>query len=320
MKLLVTGGAGFIGSHLIDRLMAEGHSVFCVDNLSLGRAEFIQPHRSDKRFGFQKLDLVDRESLGTVFAGQTFDCVFHLTANSDIQLGRENPRLDFQNGFLTTLHVLECMQKASVKNLVFASTSAIYGEREGKLAEDSGPLRPCSLYGAAKLSAEAFISAYCENFGMKSWIYRFPNVVGPRATHGAIYDFVHRLNANPKELVVLGDGKQSKPYVFVSDLVEAMLFAWRKAPPAKVNCFNLGNEDSVTVREIAEIVIEEMGLTGVSLKFTGGDRGWVGDVPRFAYDLSRIHRLGWKAKHSSREAVRLAAHAIADSAKRKAAA
>lgn len=305
MKLLITGGAGFIGSHLIDALLREGHDVVCVDDMSLGRKEHIAPFLSDGRFSFFELNVNDADALRAVFAKHHFDCVFHLAANSDIKKGREDTSIDLNRTFLTTFSVLDRMREAGVKRIVFASTSAVYGELQETLHEDIGPLFPISLYGAAKLASEGYITAFGENYGIQAWMFRFPNVVGERTTHGIIHDFIAKLDANPQELIVLGDGTQRKPYLYVKDLIDGILFGW-KGSTDRINCFNLGVDDAVTVTRIAEIIIEEMGLTGVAITYTGGDRGWVGDVPFFSYNLSRINALGWRAARSSEEAIRLA--------------
>jgi len=316
MTVLITGGAGFIGSHLIDALFAQGHAIVCVDDLSLGRVENIAHHRGRSSFTFVKFNVLDKDSLRALFAQHQFDCVFHMAANSDIQQGARQVNVDLDNTFLTTFAILECMRDAGTKRIVFASTSAIYGELGMPLHEDVGPLFPISYYGAAKLASEAYISAFCENCGMQAWIARFPNVVGERATHGAMFDFISRLEHDPRTLDILGDGTQKKPYLYVRDLVEGILFIWRHAV-GKVNCFNLGVDSATTVRRIAEIVVEEMGLDNVAFAFTGGDRGWVGDVPRFQYDLTKVHALGWKAGRSSDEAVRTAVRAELNDRKRR---
>jgi UDP-glucose 4-epimerase len=308
MKILVTGGAGFIGSHLIDALLTDHHEVVCIDDLSLGTLDNLRHLSSNSHFRFEKLDLNQEEKLMAIFLLENFEVVFHMAANSDIQSGAKSPIIDLNKTFLTTFHVLECMRKAQVKKLVFASTSAIYGELKTPLHESIGPLFPISLYGAAKLSSEAFLSAYGENFGIQNWIFRFPNVIGFRSTHGAMFDFMNRLKKNPLELAILGDGTQSKPYLYVEDLVEGILFGWKKAKE-RLNCFNLGVSSTTKVSEIAEIVVGELGLSGVKFQYSGGDRGWVGDVPQFEYDLSKINALGWTAKHTSNEAVRLAVKA-----------
>jgi UDP-glucose 4-epimerase len=303
MKLLVTGGAGFIGSHLCAALIEDGHEVFCVDDLSLGRTENIEHLVAHPRFRFARIDLLNRDQFRPILTSGGFAAVFHLAANSDIPRGLTDPEVDLRKTFLTTMEVLLAMREARVQQLVFASTSAIYGELDRPLNEETGPLWPISLYGAAKLGSEAFISAFSACFGIQAYIFRFPNVVGERATHGAMFDFINKLRANPDELVVLGDGSQAKPYVYVKDLVSGMVFGWKHSND-RLNCFNLGVDSTTTVTRIAEIVREETGLPGAAIRYTGGDRGWVGDVPHFRYDLSKIHALGWRATMTSDEAIR----------------
>jgi UDP-glucose 4-epimerase len=304
MNILITGGAGFIGSHLCDELIAQGYSVTVVDNLVLGRKENIAHLFSHPNFRFIKGDILDKNFFEGVFADNPFDTIFHLAANSDIQKGGKNPAIDYELTFMTTFNVLQCMKKFAVQRLVFASTSAIYGETSDLLTENYGPLLPVSNYGAGKLASEAYISAFSANYGIQTWITRFPNVVGERFTHGVIYDFVHKLKHNPNELEVLGNGEQIKPYMYVKDLVSGILFVWKNTTK-RMNIYNLGVETRTKVKEIAQMVIEEMGLNA-KIIYTGGDRGWAGDVPEFKYDLSKIHTLGWHAKYSSNDAVRLA--------------
>lgn len=302
MKILITGGAGFIGSHLTDVLLSEGHTVVVFDNLLRGRESNLENAKKNSNFSFVKGDILNKDELFKLFEENEFDVVFHMAANSDIASSHANPDVDFGNTLTTTYNVLLAMKEFGVKNIVFASTSAIYGDTGVSVDEDFGPLFPISHYGASKLASEAYISSFCENYGFKAWITRFPNVVGERATHGAIYDFINKLRKNPKELEVLGDGSQIKPYLYVKDLVEAIILVW-KTTSEQVNYFNLGVESRTTVREMAEMVIEEMGLDA-TIKYTGGNRGWVGDVPQFSYSLDKIHNLGWKATVSSNEAVR----------------
>ena len=230
--------------------------------------------------------------------------VYHLAANSDIQKGGKNPMVDYNLTFNTTFNILQLMKEFEVKKLFFASTSAIYGESYDVLNEDYGPLRPVSNYGAGKLASEAFISAFSSTYKIQTWITRFPNVVGERFTHGVIYDFIHKLEKNPKELEVLGNGEQCKPYVYVKDLVAGILYVIDHAS-AYYNVYMLGTDTRTKVKEIAAMVIEEMGL-GAIIRYTGGDRGWVGDVPEFRYNLDKVNTLGWKAAYTSNEAVRLA--------------
>lgn len=308
MNVIVTGGAGSIGSHLIDYLMQDGNGVVCVDDLSLGRLHNIQHHMGTPHFKFIELDILDKRDFQRVFKQNEFDCVFHMAANSDIQMGAKYMSVDLQRTFLTTYNVLEAMKNHGVKNIVFASSSAVYGENNQLLSENTGPLHPISFYGAAKLAAEAYISACCTNHNIRAWIIRFPNVVGGRATHGVVFDFIKKLKKNPKELVILGDGRQNKPYVYVKNLVEAIIFAWKNSNDT-LNCFNVSVDSTTTVTRIAEIVVKEMGLKDVKFIYTGGTQGWVGDVPQFQYDISKISELGWKAKRSSDEAIRIAVRA-----------
>jgi len=303
MNILVTGGAGFIGSHLCDALMNEKHRLTIVDNLVLGREENIEHLLSQSEFRFIKEDLCNTMALEKIFSENCFDAVFHMAANSDIQKGGKDPVVDYELTFMTTFNVLQCMRKHNVKQLVFASTSAIYGETNDLLTENYGPLLPVSNYGASKLACEAFISAFSANYDIQVWITRFPNVVGERFTHGVIYDFIHKLRKNPIELEVLGNGEQYKPYVYVKDLVAGIMFVWQHTSE-RINIYNLGVESRTKVKEIAQMVIDAMGLNA-RISYTGGDRGWIGDVPEFRYDLTKIHSLGWKADRTSNEAVRL---------------
>lgn len=308
MKILVTGGAGFIGSHLCDALVASGHNVVAIDNLSLGRESNLRQLHNNPSFEFVRGEILDADWFDEFVAGGGFECVFHMAANSDIARSYADPSVDLDNTFSTTFRVLEAMRKASIRQLVFASTSAVYGEADGRIREDFGPLKPISHYGAAKLASEGFISSYGENYGIQSWITRFPNVVGPRATHGAVYDFVHKLRRTPGRLEVLGNGTQEKPYLSVHDLVQAILLVWEKTAE-RVNIYNVGAPTRSKVSDIARIVIEE-GPGPAEIAYTGGDRGWIGDVPKFAYDTSAIEGLGWSPSVSSDEAIRLAARAI----------
>jgi UDP-glucose 4-epimerase len=303
MRILVTGGAGFIGSHLCDRLLERGDKVWCVDNLRLGRRRNIAHLEVLPEFCFSELDVLDRSALTALFAHARFDAVFHLAANSDIAAGVENFRLDLELNQLTTVAVLEAMQAHDVKQLFFASSSAIFGETDAVLHEDSAPLRPISFYGASKLAAEAFISVFAYTFGCRATVLRFPNVVGERATHGVIYDFLRKLKADPDKLEVLGDGKQSKPYLYVRDLIDAILIAWDKAD-APFSVYHAAGLGHTSVREIAEIVVGAAGRADTRIVFTGGDRGWPGDVPNFRYDISRLRALGWQPQRHSTDAVR----------------
>ena len=233
MKFYVTGGAGFIGSHLVDELVKIG-DVVVVDNLSLGRKEFIQRHIDSGKVKFHEIDLVDLDKVKETMKG--CDVVFHMAANSDIIEGTKSTKVDFDNGTLATYNVLEAMRLNGAKELVFASTSAIYGEPTvSKVEENYGPLLPISLYGASKLACEGLISAFSDNFGIKSWIFRFANIVGSRGTHGAIFDFIHKLKKNNSELEVLGDGTQEKSYLHVLDCVNGMIYGWQNSGDKRQN-------------------------------------------------------------------------------------
>lgn len=304
MKILVTGGAGFIGSHLDDALIARGHQITVVDNLVLGRKENIAHLMNNPLFKFVEADILDTNTMHKVFEDGQFDMVYHLAANSDIQKGGKDPLVDYQLTFNTTFQILQLLKEFEIKKFFFASTSAIFGETYDVLNEDYGPLKPVSNYGAGKLASEAFISAFSSTYHIQTWITRFPNVVGERFTHGVIYDFIHKLQKNPKELEVLGNGEQCKPYVYVKDLVEGILFVIDHADEP-YNVYMLGSDSRTKVKEIAAMVIEEMGVDA-QIRYTGGDRGWVGDVPEFRYDLTKVNTLGWKAPHNSNDSVRLA--------------
>ena len=304
MNILVTGGAGFIGSHLDDALIARGHNIAVVDNLVLGRKENIEHLIGNPNFRFIEADLLDMDKMRELFREGMFDMVYHLAANSDIQKGGKDPIVDYNLTFNTTFNVLQLLKEFKIKRFFFASTSAIYGETYDVLNEDYGPLKPVSNYGAGKLASEAFISAFSSTYGIQTWITRFPNVVGERFTHGVIYDFIKKLRNNSEELEVLGNGEQCKPYVYVKDLVEAILYVIDHAEE-KYNVYMIGSDSRTKVKEIAAMVIEEMGLNA-KIRYTGGDRGWVGDVPEFRYDLTKINKLGWTAPHNSNESVRLA--------------
>lgn len=309
-NILVAGGAGFIGSHLMDRLLSMGHNVICADKLIFGDRAIGHLRNNDKltssgKFKFYDSELAIQDNVDRIFAEQQIDAVYHLAANSDIQKGGKEPSIDFNDTLMTTRTLLEGMRKAKVKNLFFASTSAVYGEMtDMELTEETGGIKPVSYYGGAKLASEALISSYVSMCDMNAVIFRFPNVIGPRLTHGVIYDFIKKLHANPCELEILGDGKQCKPYIYVHDLVDAITELtnnWK----AGSEVYNISVEGSgTTVTHIAQIVVDVMGLKDVAFKYTGGDRGWKGDVPKFQYDISKILSTGWTPKHTSDEAVR----------------
>jgi len=304
----VTGGAGFIGSHLTERLLAAGNTITVYDNLSGGRREWVE-HLDGARLRFVEGDLRDPKSLAGAMAGH--DIVFHLGANTDIPRGNQDTRLDLENGIIATHNVMETMRLLGVRRLVFASSSTVVGEPAVRpTPEDAGPALPISLYGAGKLACEGLISAYCHLFGIQAWMFRFANVVGPRMGHGILRDFVAKLRRDPAELEVLGDGNQEKNYFVVEDCIEGILHAVRHADSKPCDVFNLGCDSTITASEIARITIEEMGLSGVRLRYTGGIRGWPGDVPVVMSDVSRMRKLGWQTRYSSAEAVRVALRLI----------
>ena len=299
MKIIVTGGAGFIGSHLVDRLMKEGHEVAVIDNLSSGRKEFIEHHMKSKKFKFIEADLL--EKIEKHF--KSADEVWHLAANPEVRI--MDPDVHVKQNILATKNVLEAMRKNGVKRMFFTSSSAVYGEaiksgRTEPTGEDHAT-NPISFYGAAKLASESLIRAYCSCFEMQSWIFRFANIIGPRSTHGVISDFIKKLKKNPRTLEILGNGRQKKSYAYISDCIEAMISARKSAE--QINTLNIGSEDWIEVREIAKLVSESMGLKP-EFKFTGGDRGWEGDVPLMILSIGKIKSLGWNPKFSSEESIR----------------
>lgn len=302
MKALVAGGAGFIGSHLIDALLKEGHDVVCVDNFFIGTKENIQHLRENKHFKFYEQDLTEFEQVLKIFQAEQVDYVFHMAANSDIQASANNPMIEYKNTYSTTFILLECMRQTGVKQFFFASTSAVYGEQMGiEVGEETASLKPISYYGGAKLGAEGIISAFTYMNDIHTLVFRFPNVIGPRLTHGVIFDFIKRLKEDPSYLRILGDGRQSKPYIYVMDLIEAIMRF--KDVPKGITLYNVGVETQTSVTEIAGIVCRKMGLIGIPFEYTGGRGGWKGDVPVFAYNLDKIHNAGWRAKMTSNEAV-----------------
>jgi UDP-glucose 4-epimerase len=310
MKAFVTGGAGFIGSHLVDALINEGHTVTVYDNLSSGDTKFIQSHLGTPACSFIKADLLDLERVKKEL--KSHEVVFHLAANPHVRLGEKQTDLDLNQGIITTYNILEAMRVNGLSQIIFSSSSVVYGETQEKsLPETHGPTLPISLYGAGKLGAEGLISAFCGTFDFHAWIYRFANVVGPRGTHGVIVDFIEKLKKNPATLEILGDGKQRKPYLSASDCVSGILHGYKHAHDP-VNLFNLSCDTTTTVTRIAEMVVEEMGLKDVTFAYTGGIRGWKGDVPYFQLDARKINKLGWKASMTSDQAVRKAIRAVLD--------
>ena len=311
MKYMVTGGAGFIGSNIVDRLMNEGHEVVVYDNLSSGNDDFISHHLENSKFNFVKGDLLSPETLDEAIKGVDF--VFHLAANPDVRYGIDRTRIDLEQGPIATHNLLEAMRKHGVKNIAFSSSSTVYGEvTQLPTDEEYGPLLPISLYGASKLSCEALISGYCHSFDMKAVMFRFANVIGFRGTHGVLVDFINKLKENPAELEILGDGKQKKSYFLVEDCVGGIFTAIEKSEKIS-DVYNLGCEDWMDVTDIADIVVEEMGLSNVEYKYTGGARGWVGDIPKTWLNIEKIKSLGWQPANTSEQAVRKAVRILLES-------
>ena len=308
MRILVLGGAGFIGSNLCKRLIELEHEVICIDNFSLGCKENLDSVKGNRLFTLKEADAYNAHELDEIFRDLKPEYVFHLAANSDIQASSSNPEIEYRNTYSTTFNVLNSMRRFSVKKLFFASTSAVYGDKRGEiLTEDTTSLSPVSYYGAAKLGSEALINAFSHMNDMDVLVFRFPNVIGPNLTHGVIYDFMKRLRDNPSKLMILGDGNQTKPYIYVEDLIDAIIkFMYM---PKGVSLYNVSASGTTSVKTIADIICEEMGLSGVAYDFTGGEGGWKGDVPRFQYNTDKIKRSGWSAKYTSDEAVRLTVRA-----------
>jgi UDP-glucose 4-epimerase len=301
---LVTGGAGFIGSHLVDALVAQDKEVRIIDNFSSGREEFVSHHKEHGAVEVCRGDLLDRDAVDAAMEG--VETVHHLAANPDIRLGTEVTDTDLRQGTVATYNVLEAMRVAGVSRISFASSSAIYGEAlEMPTPEDYGPVMPISLYGASKLASEALITAWAGTFGTQGFIHRFANIVGPRGTHGVIFDFIHKLKKDPTRLEVLGDGNQEKSYMSAHDCVRSMLHVMRTGAEEEGTVLNnLGTGDTCSVSRIAEIVIEESGLEGVSVDYTGGKRGWAGDVPKTYLDVTKLLGTGFEPSAMSEQAVR----------------
>jgi UDP-glucose 4-epimerase len=304
MRIFVTGGAGFIGSNLVDTLLAQDHTVTVYDNLSSGDKTFLTSHQKNTRFTFKKADLLKPTTLTTSM--KDHDLVIHLAANPYVRLGETQTDLDLTQGTIATHNVLEAMRTNHINDIIYSSSSVVYGETTGQpLPETYGPTLPISLYGAGKLGGEGLISAYVGTFGLHAWIYRFANVVGRHGTHGVIVDFIHKLHQNPHTLEILGNGTQRKPYLYVTDCVNGMLHGYHHSHNP-IQVYNLSCTTTTTVTRIAELITQEMGLTNVQFNYTGGDRGWKGDVPTFQLDPTTMNQLGWTATYTSDQAVQKA--------------
>jgi UDP-glucose 4-epimerase len=303
VKILVTGGAGFIGSHLVDRLAAEGHQVRIIDNLSSGRLENLA-HRRDVEVIVG--DLKNPQDAQKAVRG--VDAVFHFAANPEVRVSTTNPDIYFSENVVATFNLLEAMRKNDATQLVFASSSSVYGEPDEIPVDENAPLRPVSVYGASKAACENLIHAYAKLYGIKAVALRYANVVGPRLRHGVIWDLINKLKKNPHELEILGDGKQVRSYIYIDDAMEATLLAWRKATDAYA-AYNVAAADWITVDEVADQVIEAMGLTNVKKTYKPvlHGVGWPGDVKKIALKIDKIKQLGFKPLLNSKEAVKLTA-------------
>ncbi len=304
MHSIVTGGAGFIGSHLVDLLLSRGDTVTVIDSMVAGRMFNIEHNLH--QITFVHADLLD-DGWQKHFAGA--DRVYHIAADPDVRGSARKSYEVYENNVTTTVKVLEAMKEHGVKEIVFTSTSTVYGEAAViPTPENYSPMMPISIYGASKLACEAMISAYAATYGMKAWVYRFANIIGSRSTHGVIFDFVQKLRANPAELEILGDGRQSKSYLAVENCVAAMVYA-PTISDGTFNVFNIGSEDWVSVKRIAELIVEEMHLNNVAFRFTGGDRGWIGDVPMMRLAVDKLKSFDWTPGITSEESVRRAIRA-----------
>ena len=307
--LVVTGGAGFIGSHLVDHLVVRGWRIRVVDNLSSGTPDNIKQHLESRNVEFLKLDLKSPEEAYEAVKGA--QAVFHLAANPEVRVSTTNPEVHFSENVVATFNLLEAMRKSGVRDLVFASSSSVYGEPDEIPVGEDAPVRPVSVYGASKAACENLMHAYSRLYGIRVVVLRYANVVGPRLRHGAVYDFIVKLKGNPSVLEILGDGTQTRSYIHVSDAVEATITAWEKSAGG-YEVYNVASEDWITVGEVAEIVVGAMGLRGVEFVYRPvlHGVGWPGDVKRVALKIEKLKSLGWKPKLKSREAVAEAARSI----------
>jgi len=298
--VVVTGCAGFIGSNLADRLLQDGHHVTGIDNLCTGQRRFLENALKHSHFRLIEGDMLNLEGLTKWFRGA--DCVIHLAANADVRFGIEHPRKDLEQNTIATYNVLEAMRANGIKRIAFSSTGSVYGEATVIPTPEDAPFAiQTSLYGASKLAGEGLIAAYCEGFGMQSWIFRFVSILGERYTHGHVFDFYKQLKQDSSKLHVLGDGRQRKSYLYIQDCVDAMLLAMEKAND-KVNVFNLGVDDYCVLNDSIGWITEALGVKP-RLEYGGGDRGWIGDNPFIFLDTAKIRALGWKPKLSIREGI-----------------
>ena len=300
MKCLVTGGAGFIGSNLVDRLLARGDEVVCYDNFDTGQIRFLEGAQKNARFALVRGDTLDEKALAAAMAG--CDMVFHLAANADVRFGTEHPRKDLEQNTIATYNVLFAMKEAGVRKIAFSSTGSVYGEAPVIPTPENAPFPvQTSLYGASKLAGEGLISAFCEGYDFQAWIFRFVSILGERYTHGHVFDFYKQLSHEPGMLKVLGDGTQKKSYLYIQDCIDAIFLATEKAKE-KVNLFNLGTDEYIEVKDSIRFITEAISVKP-KLSFGGGSRGWIGDNPFIFLDCSKIRRLGWKPKLTIRQGI-----------------
>lgn len=299
-KYIVTGCAGFIGSNLVDRLLADGHDVVGVDNFSTGQRRFLENALKSDRFKLNEIDLLDFDALQGAFQGG--EIVVHLAANADVRFGTQHPRRDLEQNTIATYNVLEAMRANGIHRIGFSSTGSVYGEAKVIPTPEDAPFPiQTSLYGASKAAGEGLISAYCEGFSFRACVFRFVSILGERYTHGHVFDFYRSLKNNPEELPVLGNGKQRKSYLHVQDCVDAMLLALEKMPE-KINIYNLGVDSYCEVNDSIGWICEALNVRP-KLVFSGGERGWIGDNPFIFLDTARIRSLGWQPKLGIRDGV-----------------
>jgi UDP-glucose 4-epimerase len=300
LRVFVTGAAGFIASHMVDRLLSAGHRVVGFDNLSTGQMRFLETAMTNPQFTLHQADLLDGKSLAQAMEGA--ELVVHFAANADVRFGTEHPRKDLDQNTIATWNVLEAMREQGCKRIIFSSTGSVYGEPDIFPTPETCPFPiQTSLYGASKLAAEGLIQAYCEGFGMQGYIFRFVSILGERYSHGHVFDFYHQLAEHPGHLHVLGNGHQRKSYLYVQDCIDAILVAFDRAKD-KVNIFNLGTDEYCEVNDSIGWICEHLGLHP-QLTYSGGDRGWIGDSPFILLDCSRIRALGWRPRLTVKEAV-----------------
>ncbi len=311
----VTGGAGFIGSNMVERLLDSGAGVIVYDNLSSGRYEFIKRFESKKNFAFIKADLLDRGKLGNAMKSDEIDAIVHLAANPDIMRSITETDLDLKQGTIATYNVLDEARQRGIKEILFSSSSVVYGIPTLRpTPENYGPLKPISLYGSSKLACEGLITAFSHLYGIRYYIYRFANVVGKNATHGVISDFAKKLKKNKDELEVLGNGRQKKSYIEVGDCIDGMIYVYNESEDAE-NIFNLATDDQASVREIAEMVIDKF-AKGAGIRYTGTEQGWPGDIANTFLSNKKISAFGWKPRCTSLEAIKIAIDIAYESSKK----